>query len=159
MQDVNLKAMCTIKDAFPGIRTGYSDHSMGIEVPIAAVAMGASMIEKHFTLDRQLPGPDHQASLVPDELAEMIKCIRNIELALGNGIKQPSISEMKNMPVARKSIVAACSIAAGDVFTRDNLMVKRPGTGISPMKWDFILGRTASKDYEEDELIMRVEIL
>jgi N,N'-diacetyllegionaminate synthase len=128
-------------------------------VPIAAVAMGASMIEKHFTLDRQLPGPDHQASLVPDELAEMIKCIRNIELALGNGIKQPSISEMKNMPVARKSIVAACSIAAGDVFTRDNLMVKRPGTGISPMKWDFILGRTASKDYEEDELIMRVEIL
>ena len=159
MQDVNLNAMCTIKDAFPGIRAGYSDHTMGIEVPIAAVAMGASMIEKHFTLDRQLPGPDHQASLVPDELAEMIKCIRNIELALGNGIKQPSISEMKNMPVARKSIVAACSIAAGEGFTRDNRMVKRPGTGISPMKWDFILGRTASKDYEEDDLIMRVEIL
>ena len=153
MKDVNLKAMCTIKDSFPGIKAGYSDHTMGIEVPIAAVAMGASVIEKHFTLDRKLPGPDHQASLLPDELAEMIRCIRNIESALGNGLKKPTKSELKNIFAARKSIVAACHIAAGEIFTEDNLMAKRPGTGISPMKWDFILGRAASKNYEKDDFI------
>lgn len=153
MQDVNLKAMRTIKDSFPGVSVGYSDHTMGIEVPIAAVAMGATMIEKHFTLDKKLSGPDHRASLLPDELAQMVRAIRNIEIAIGNGIKKPSPSERKNIPIARKSIVAVCHIAAGETFNKNNLTVKRPGTGISPMKWDVIIGRTAERDYKKDDLI------
>ena len=152
-QDVNLNAMQTIKDSFPGVRVGYSDHTKGIEVPVAAVAMGATMIEKHFTLDKHLPGPDHNASLLPEELAQMVRAVRNIELALGSGIKKPSRSEKKNIPIARKSIVAACSIAAGEIFTENNLTVKRPGTGISPMKWDDIVGGTAGKNYKKDDLI------
>ncbi|HAR34643.1 MAG TPA: N-acetylneuraminate synthase [Desulfobacter sp.] len=152
-QDVNLKAMQTIKASFPGVRVGYSDHTKGIEVPVAAVAMGATMIEKHFTLDKHLPGPDHNASLLPEELAQMVRAVRNIELALGSGIKKPSRSEKKNIHIARKSIVAACSIAAGEIFTEDNLTVKRPGTGISPMKWDDIVGGTAGKNYKKDDLI------
>ncbi len=152
-QDVNLSAMQTIKSSFPGVRIGYSDHTKGIEVPVAAVAMGATMIEKHFTLDKHLPGPDHNASLLPEELAQMVKALRNIELALGSGIKKPSRSEKKNIHIARKSIVAACSIAAGEIFTEDNLTVKRPGTGISPMKWDDIVGGTAGKNYKKDDLI------
>jgi len=154
MSDVNLRAMQTIKDSFSGIKTGYSDHTTGIEIPIAAVAMGATMIEKHFTLDRALPGPDHRASLLPDELAQMVRAVRNIEMALGDGIKQPSRSEKKNIPIARKSIVAFCSIAAGEKFTRDNLTVKRPGNGLSPMRWDDIIGKTATKNYKENDLIV-----
>ena len=153
MQDVNLKAMQTIKSAFPGIHVGYSDHTKGIEVPIAAVAMGATIIEKHFTLDKNLPGPDHKASLEPDELTAMVRAIKNIETALGNGIKKPSSSELKNMAIARKSIVAAQAIAAGEKFANDNLTVKRPGTGLSPMKWDEVVGKTATKNYSKDELI------
>lgn len=152
-QDVNLNAMQTIKTSFPGVRIGYSDHTKGIEIPVAAVAMGATMIEKHFTLDKHLPGPDHNASLLPEELAQMVKAVRNIELALGSGIKKPSRSEKKNIPIARKSIVAACSIAAGEIFTENNLTVKRPGTGISPMKWDDIVGGTAGRNYKKDDLI------
>lgn len=153
MQDVNLRAMHTIKDSFPGVKTGYSDHTKGIEVPIAAVAMGATVIEKHFTLDKNLPGPDHKASLLPDELAQMVRAVRNIETALGNGIKKPSQSEKKNIAIARKSIVAFRSIAAGETFTRDNLTVKRPGNGLSPMKWDDIIGKHAAKNYRKDDLI------
>jgi N,N'-diacetyllegionaminate synthase len=153
MQDVNLRAIQTIKEAFPGVKTGYSDHTLGIEIPIAAIAMGASMIEKHFTLDNRLPGPDHNASVLPAELAQMIGAIRNVEKALGNGIKTPSPSEKKNMAVVRKSIVAASSIVAGELFTRENLTVKRPGTGISPMKWDGIIGGKATKNYIKDDLI------
>lgn len=152
-QDVNLNAMQTIRDSFPGVKIGYSDHTKGIEVPIAAVAMGAAVIEKHFTLNKNLPGPDHNASLLPEELAQMIRAVRNIEMALGSGIKKPSRSEKKNIPIARKSIVAACIIAAGEIFTEENLTVKRPGSGISPMKWDDIVGRTAGKNYEKDDLI------
>ncbi len=133
--------MQTIKNAFPGIQVGYSDHTIGIEVPIAAVAMGATVIEKHFTLDRNLPGPDHKASLEPAELSAMIQSIRNIETALGHGIKKPSPSETANMAVARKSIVAARPITAGEVFTEENLTVKRPGSGISPMRWYEMLGK------------------
>jgi len=153
MQDVNLNAMQTIKSAFPGIRVGYSDHTEGIEVSIAAVAMGATIIEKHFTLDKNMTGPDHKASLEPDELTAMVKAIRNIETALGNGIKKPSPSELKNKPIARKSIVAARNIRKGEPFTEENLTVKRPGTGISPMRWDEIIGQVAQKNYIEDELI------
>jgi N,N'-diacetyllegionaminate synthase len=153
MQDVNLKAMLTIKSAFPGIHVGYSDHTEGIEVPIAAVAMGATIIEKHFTLDKSLPGPDHKASLEPDELTAMVKAIRNIETSLGNGIKKPSPSELKNIPIARKSIVAASNIRKGEPFTEENLTTKRPGTGISPMRWDEMIWQVAQKDYEKDELI------
>ena len=153
MQDVNLKAMQTIKSAFPGIHIGYSDHTEGIEVPIAAVAMGATIIEKHFTLDKSLPGPDHRASLEPDELTAMVRAIRNIETALGNGIKKPSPSELKNIPIARKSIVAARDIRKGEAFTEENLAIKRPGTGISPMRWDEVIGQSASKDYKQDNLI------
>lgn len=152
-ENVNLKAMLTIKNAFPGISVGYSDHSIGIEVPIAAVAMGATMIEKHFTLDRNLPGPDHRASLEPHELTNMILSIRHIEKALGTGIKKPSPSESKNKPIARKSIVAATVIKAGEVFTENNITVKRPGTGINPMCWDEIIGRKALKSYKRDEPI------
>lgn len=150
MDEVNLRAMGTIASAF-GIRTGYSDHTRGIEVPIAAVAMGASVIEKHFTLDRTMEGPDHKASLEPDELCAMVAAIRNIEKALGEGIKKPSPSEAKNMAVARKSIVAARPIRAGEAFTSENIAIKRPGTGISPMRYDEIVGERAARDYEEDE--------
>ena len=152
-EDVNLKAMLTIRDAFPGIAVGYSDHTNGIEVPIAAVAMGASVIEKHFTLDRNLPGPDHQASLEPHELKAMISGIRNIEKALGKGMKKPSPSELKNKPVVRKSIVATAPIKEGETFTEMNITVKRPGAGITPMRWDEIIGRKAGKPYRRDELI------
>jgi len=152
MQDVNLKAMQTIGQAF-GLPYGYSDHTLGIEVPIAAVALGASVIEKHFTLDKTMEGPDHKASLEPDELKAMVSAIRNIELALGSSIKQPSPSEAKNKPIARKSLVAKTDIKQGEIFTEQNLAIKRPGTGISPMRWDEILGTTAQRDYQEDEVI------
>ena len=153
MEDVNLRAMLTIRSTFPGVQVGYSDHTLGIEVPIAAVAMGATVIEKHFTLDRNMEGPDHKASLEPDELKAMVKAIRNIEKALGSGIKQPSPSELKNKPIARKSIVAARDIKEGEEFTEENLTTKRPGTGISPMRWDEMIGRTAGKNYKTDEII------
>lgn len=152
-QDVNLNAMQTIRDSFPGVKIGYSDHTEGIEVPIAAVAMGATVIEKHFTLDKNLPGPDHRASLSPDELTQMVRSVRNIEAALGDGIKKLSQSEKKNLSIARKSIVAACTIPAGEIFTINNLIVKRPGNGLSPMKWDYIIGKRAKKNYSKDELI------
>jgi len=153
MSDVNLKAMLSIRDAL-GVQVGYSDHTMGIEVPIAAVALGATVIEKHFTLDRNLPGPDHRASLEPDELKAMVKAIRNIEIALsGNGIKRPSSSETKNIDIARKSLVSLCPIRAGETFTEENIGVKRPGSGISPMRWDEFIGRKAIRDYQTDELI------
>lgn len=152
MTDVNLRAMLTIRDAF-GVAVGYSDHTLGIEVPIAAVALGATMIEKHFTLDRNLPGPDHKASLEPDELKAMVSAIRNIEQAMGDGIKRPSPSEAKNKAIARRSLVAACAIRAGEVFSAANLTAKRPGTGLSPMRWDEALGRKASRDFAPDEMI------
>ena len=135
------------------VAVGYSDHTLGIEVPIAAVALGATMIEKHFTLDRNLPGPDHKASLEPGELKAMVGAIRNIELALGDGIKRLMPSEIGNLAIARKSIVTSQPISAGQVFTGDNLTTKRPGTGISPMEWDRIIGTKAHRDYFEDELI------
>jgi len=152
-EDVNLKAMQTIKCSFD-VKVGYSDHTLGIEVPIAAVAIGAEVIEKHFTLDRNLPGPDHKASLEPDELKAMINAIRNIEKALGYGIKKPSNSEKKNIAVVRKSIVAKKDIKKGEIFTQENLIVKRIGVkGISPMKWDEVIGGVAKRDFKEDELI------
>ena len=150
--DVNLNAMQTIGRTFD-IDYGYSDHTLGIEVPIAAVAMGAKIIEKHFTLDRTMEGPDHRASLEPIELKEMVSAIRNIEKALGDGIKRCSNSEKPNMIVARKSIVANKSIKAGDIFHENNITIKRPGGGISPMRWDDILGIESNKDYEIDDLI------
>ena len=152
IEDVNLQAMLAIRDAF-GVSVGYSDHTLGIEVPIAAVALGATVIEKHFTLDRTLPGPDHRASLEPDELKAMVQAIRNVEKALGDGIKRPSLSEAKNKSIVRKSLVAATAIRTGGCFTEANLAVKRPGTGISPMRWDEVLGRTAIRDFVPDELI------
>jgi N,N'-diacetyllegionaminate synthase len=152
MKDVNLKAMLTIKDEL-GVNIGYSDHTLGVEVSIAAVAMGATVIEKHFTLDRNMPGPDHAASLEPEELKAMVTAIRNIEKAMGGGEKKPSSSETKNIAVARKSIVAKTSIKKGELFTEENLTVKRPGTGISPMGWDTVIGKAASSDYEMDDLI------
>lgn len=152
MEDVNLNAMNTIKEAFK-VKVGYSDHTLGIEIPIAAVALGAETIEKHFTLDKTMEGPDHRASLGPEELKAMVDAIRNIEKAMGNGIKQPSKSEFKNKAIARKSIVAIKNIKAGEVFTEDNLGIKRPGTGINPMEWERVLGKIAKKDFEEDELI------
>ncbi len=152
MTEVNLKAMVSLRDAF-GVKVGYSDHTPGIEVPIAAVAMGATVIEKHFTLDRKLPGPDHQASLEPDELTAMVAAIRNIECALGDGVKRPSKSEQKNRSIARKSIVARRQITVGELFSEDNLAVKRPGTGISPMQWDDVVGKPASRQFEIDEFI------
>jgi N,N'-diacetyllegionaminate synthase len=152
-EDVNLKAMDALRKEF-GVEVGYSDHTKGVEVPIAAVALGATVIEKHFTLDRTLPGPDHKASLEPDELKAMVSAIRNIEKAVGgDGTKHVSESEKKNIAIARKSIVAACDIKAGEVLTEQNLTVKRPGNGISPMKWDEIVGMTAKRDFAEDELI------
>lgn len=152
MEDVNLKAMNTIKDKY-NVKVGYSDHTLGIEVPVAAVALGAEVIEKHFTLDKTMEGPDHVASLDPNELKNMVKAIRNIEIALGSGIKKPSKSEIKNKDIARKSIVAKIKIKEGQVFTEENLTVKRPGTGISPMRWDEVIGMTATRNYEEDEMI------
>ena len=152
-EDVNLKAMDALRKEF-GVEVGYSDHTKGIEVPIAAVALGATVIEKHFTLDRNMEGPDHKASLEPDELKAMVSAIRNIEKAVGgDGTKHVSESEKKNIAIARKSIVAACDIKAGEVFTEQNLTVKRPGSGISPMRWEEILGQKAKRDFKEDELI------
>jgi len=153
MADVNLRAMQTMAEAFPGVGIGYSDHTPGIEIPVAAAALGAVVIEKHFTLDKTLPGPDHKASLSIEELKQMVKSIRNVEKALGDGVKQPSPSETKNILVARKSIVAACDIHKGELFTLENLAVKRPGTGLSPMMWDEIMGGRAAKNYAMDDLI------
>jgi len=152
IEDVNLKAMITIRDEL-GVNVGLSDHTLGIETPIAAVALGATVIEKHFTLDRDQIGPDHAASLEPDELKEMITAIRNIEKAMGDGVKIPSASEMKNIPIARKSIVAKKPIKKGDLFTENNLTVKRPGTGISPMEWDAYIGKSSDREYKMDDLI------
>jgi N,N'-diacetyllegionaminate synthase len=152
MDEVNLRAMQTIRDTFD-IRVGYSDHTRGIEVPIAAAAMGAGVIEKHFTLDREMEGPDHKASLEPDELIAMVHAIRNIEKALGDGIKRPSPSELKNIPIARKSIVASRAITKGERLSEENITIKRPGSGISPMRYDEIIGTVASKNYDEDEAI------
>lgn len=152
MGDVNLRAMQSIRQAFD-VAVGYSDHTQGIEISIAAAALGATVIEKHFTLDRALPGPDHQASLEPAELKAMVAAIRSIEAALGDGIKRPTASELKNLPIVRKSLVALYPIKTGDLFTCDNLSIKRPGTGISPMRIDEVLGRRADRDYAEDELI------
>ena len=150
--DVNLRAMLTIKDKF-GVNIGYSDHTKGIEIPIAATAMGATVIEKHFTLDKNMDGPDHKASLEPHELKAMVDSIRIIDLALGDGVKQPAKSEVKNMAVARKSIIAKVNIKVGDIFSEENLTIKRPGYGISPMKWFDIIGKVAKRDFKEDELI------
>ena len=152
MEDVNLKAMLTIREEL-GVKIGYSDHTLGIEIPVAAVAMGATVIEKHFTLDRTLPGPDHAASLEPHELKAMVIAIRNTEIALGEGVKKPSPSEIKNIPIARKSIVAAKKIKKGETLTEDNLAVKRPGTGVSPMEWGACIGKSATKEYQMDDLI------
>lgn len=152
MEDVNLRAMQTIAKAFD-IDVGYSDHTLGIEVDIAAVALGAKVIEKHFTLDKNMEGPDHKASLEPEELKAMVRAIRNIEKALGSSVKKPSTSEKKNMAVARKSLVAKTNIKKGEFLSEENICVKRPGTGISPMRWDEVLGTRAEKDYNEDDLI------
>lgn len=153
MEDVNLKAMIALRDEFH-TPVGYSDHTLGIEVPIAAVALGATVIEKHFTLDKKMKGPDHGASLEPGELKSMVLAIRNIEKVMaGSGIKEPSPSEMKNITIARKSIVAAVPIRAGELFTEINIAVKRPAGGISPMKWDEVIGTKAKRDYLEDEMI------
>ena len=151
-EQVNLKAMLTLRDAFR-VPVGYSDHTQGISVPCAAAALGAQVLEKHFTLDRNMEGPDHKASLEPAELKAMVKAVREIETALGDGNKQPTALELENAKVARKSIVAGRAIRKGETFTKDNLTVKRPGTGISPMAWDSVLGQKAVRDFEEDELI------
>ena len=152
-EDVNLKAMDALKNEF-GVEVGYSDHTEGIEVPIAAVALGATVIEKHFTLDRNMEGPDHKASLEPDELKAMVSAIRNVEKALsGDGTKHVSNSERKNIAIARKSIVASRDIKKGEFLTEDNLTVKRPGTGISPMHWNDVVGTKAIRDFSEEELI------
>lgn len=152
MVDVNLRAMLTIHDTCR-VAVGYSDHTKGIEVATAAVALGATVIEKHFTIDANLPGPDHLASLEPDQLRAMVQAIRNIEQAMGDGVKAPRPSELKNAAVTRKSLVAGRAIGAGEIFTSENLSVKRPGTGISPMRWDDVIGRRAGRDFEADELI------
>ncbi|MDH4185685.1 MAG: N-acetylneuraminate synthase [Nitrospira sp.] len=152
INEVNLRAMQSLHAAF-GVAVGYSDHTPGIEVAIAAVAMGASVIEKHFTLDRDMPGPDHKASLEPEELEAMVRAIRNIEAAMGDGVKRLTPSEARNRPVARKSLVANRTIKAGERFSAENITVKRPGTGISPMRWDEIMGRSSPRDFSVDELI------
>ncbi|WP_353077495.1 N-acetylneuraminate synthase [Flavobacterium sp.] len=157
MKDVNLLAMLAIKNKF-NVEIGYSDHTLGIEVPIAAVALGAKMIEKHFTLDRSLPGPDQLASLEALELKAMVASIRNIELAIsGNGMKEPSSSELKNMEIARKSIVAKTAINKGDIFSESNITTKRPGNGISPMHWDEVIGQVAEANFNADDLIKLVQ--
>lgn len=150
--DTNLLAMCAIRDAFK-IAVGYSDHTCGWEIPVAAVALGAHVIEKHFTLDRNMPGPDHHASLEPHELQAMVQAIRHVEQALGDGIKQPTETELKNRTIVRKSIVAAQSIRRGEFFTEENVTTKRPGTGLSPMMWDSVIGKTADKNFGQDEVI------
>ena len=152
LEDVNLRAMLTLRDTF-GVAVGYSDHTLGIEVATAAVALGATVIEKHFTLDAAAPGPDHRASLEAVQLKAMVDAIRNLERAMGDGVKAPRAVEEKNRAVARKSLVAACPIRAGEVFSELNLAVKRPGSGISPMRWDEVLGRPARRDFSADELI------
>jgi len=152
MVEVNLRALNSINNTF-GVIVGYSDHTVGIEVSIAAVALGASVIEKHFTLDRSLPGPDHKASLEPNELIAMVKAIRNIEDSLGSGIKEPALSEIKNLRIARKSIMAKQQITKGEVLSTSNLIVKRPGDGISPMYWDQLVGQIATRGYLPDEMI------
>jgi sialic acid synthase SpsE len=152
MSDVNLRAMQSIRSKF-GVDVGYSDHTLGIEISLAAVALGASIIEKHFTLDRTLPGPDHKASLEPEELKSMIAGIRNIEEALGDGLKRLMLSEVNNRDVARKSVVARLPIITGQILNQENLTTKRPGTGISPMDWDNLIGKKAHRDYSVDELI------
>ena len=152
MEDVNLNAMLTLKDRYK-CDVGYSDHTLGIEVPIAAVALGATVIEKHFTLDRNMEGPDHKASLEPNEFKSMVSAIRNIEKALGTGNKVASPSETENKDIARKSIVASRMIKKGEVFSKDNITTKRPGSGISPMKWYNVIGAVAKRDFQEDELI------
>ncbi len=152
LKDVNLRAMDTIRKLL-AVDVGYSDHTLGIEVPIAAAAMGASVIEKHFTLDRRMRGPDHRASIEPDELCDMVRAIRKIEIALGSGIKRPTGVELKNRVHARKSIVAARKIKEGDLFTEDNLSIKRPAGGISPIEWDSVLGMRAARDFKKDEAI------
>lgn len=153
VDQVNLAAMQTMRDHF-GVAVGYSDHTAGIEIPVAAVALGATVLEKHFTLDRDLPGPDHKASLEPGELAAMTRAIRCVESAIGSGIKEPGQNERGNIAVARRSIVAKTSVRQGEILTPDNITVKRPGTGISPMKWFDVLGTAAVKDYEPDEMIV-----
>lgn len=152
MRDVNLRAMLTLRDAL-GVKTGYSDHTTGIEVPVAATALGAAVVEKHFTLSRELPGPDHKASLEPQELKQMVRAIRNIELALGSSDKHVTDSERGNMAVARKSIVALRDIKEGEILTEENITTKRPSNGISPMRWHEILGTRAIRDFGADELI------
>ena len=156
--DVNLKGMLTMRDAF-NISVGYSDHTPGIEIPVAAVALGAEVIEKHFTLDRNMEGPDHKASLEPGELKEMVKSIRHVELALGNGIKEPSDSESKNILIVRKSIHLANDVKKGHVISADDLIMKRPATGISPMKYDEVVGKIATKDMLADYLLTFDDIL
>lgn len=151
-KEVNLSAMKTLEKQFK-LPVGYSDHTVGIEIPIAAVALGAIVIEKHFTLNRNMEGPDHKASLEPDELRDMVKAIRNVEVAMGNGQKIPTPSEEENKIIARKSIVAKCYIRKGETFTEQNITIKRPGNGISPMKWFEVLGKQAKRDFQEDELI------
>ena len=152
VDEINLNAMTTLESAFK-LTTGYSDHSAGITIPIAATALGAQLIEKHFTLDKTMPGPDHKASLEPDELTAMVQAIRDVEQALGNGIKGPQPSEIKNKPIARKSLVAAEGIKAGEVFTENNLTIKRPGDGLSPCKYWSLLGKRSQKGYSEGDLI------
>ena len=151
-EEVNLSAINTMKAQFK-LNTGYSDHTRGIEIPIAAVALGATIIEKHSTLNHNAEGPDHKASLEPQEMAQMVKAIRNVESSIGNGQKSPSPSEMKNISIVRKSIVARTNICCGDLFTEDNLTTKRPGTGLSPMYWKDLLGKRALRDFKKDELI------
>lgn len=153
VEDANLLAMQTIREAFPGVSVGYSDHTFGFEVPIAAVALGAEVIEKHFTLDKDMSGPDHKASLDPGELEAMVRAIRKVELSLGDGVKSPADSELKNVHIVRKSIVAARNINEGEVFTEENITTKRPGTGLSPMLWDSVIGQVATRHYRTDEFI------
>ena len=152
LKDANVKAMLDIQKNF-GTKVGYSDHTLGLEAPLAAVALGATVVEKHFTLDKNMEGPDHAASMSPEELTALVKAIRNTELALGDGVKKVTESEAKNKDVARKSIVAKVPIKAGEVFTTDNITVKRPGNGISPMRWYEVLGQSAKRDFSLDELI------
>ena len=152
MDEVNLGAMNSIRNTL-GVAVGYSDHTIGIEVSVAAVALGASVIEKHFTVDRSLPGPDHKASLEPDELSAMVIAIRNIEVALGSDVKEPTISEMKNIRIARKSILAGRKIERGEILSASNLVIKRPGNGMSPMLWDRLIGQSATRAYLPDEMI------
>ena len=156
-EDVNLKAIDSMKETFD-LPVGYSDHTKGLEIPVAAVARGACVIEKHFTLDRNMEGPDHKASIEPDELKQMVDMIRHVEVAIGDGVKKVSPSELKNQDIARKSIIAKTAIKAGDVFTEENITTKRPGSGINPMKWFDLLGKTAKHDYQEDYLIEEDEL-